>query len=77
MRLREPYRGYIVEADPVRRGRRWAARVVFEMREHGAAHFQEVPDDPFVLYETKELAGQKSLQFGKAILDTRPAHEPS
>ena len=45
MRLTKSYRGYIVEADPVRRGRRWAARVVFETREHGAAHFQEVPDD--------------------------------
>lgn len=74
---RESYRGYIVEADPIRRGKRWAARVVFEMREHGAAHFQQVSDDPFVLYETKELAAEKSLQFGKAILDTRPAHEPS
>jgi hypothetical protein len=39
-------------------------------------HFQEAPDDPFVLHDTKELAGQRSLQFGKAI-DTRPAHEPS
>jgi len=77
MRLREAYRGYIVEAAPVRRGGRWAARVVFEMSEHGALHFQEVPDDPFVLYETEELAGRKSLEFGKAILDTRPAHEPS
>ena len=37
MRLTESYGGYIVEADPVRRGRRWAARVVFETREHGAA----------------------------------------
>jgi hypothetical protein len=77
MRLREPYRGYIVEADPMRRRGRWAARVVFEMREHGGSHFQEVPDDPFVLYDTKELAGRRSIQFGKAILDTRPAHEPS
>ena len=74
---RESYRGYIVEANPMRRGKRWAARVVFEMREHGAAHFQQVSDDPFVLYETKELAAQRSLEFGKAILDTRPSHEPS
>jgi hypothetical protein len=75
MRLREPYRGYIVEADPVRRGGRWAARVVFEMQEHGGLHFQEVHDDPFVLYETKEQAAQRSLQLGKTILDTRPPHD--
>jgi hypothetical protein len=64
-------------ADPVRRGGRWAARAVFEMREHGAVHFQQVADDPFVLYETRDLAERRSLEFGKALLDTRPAHEPS
>ena len=64
-----------MRADPVRRGRRWAARVVFEIHEHGAVSYQEVPGDPFQTYETRELADRASMTMGKAILDTRPPHQ--
>jgi hypothetical protein len=76
MGTKERYRGYVVEADPVRRHGRWAARAVFEIHEHGGVNFQEVCGDPFETYETREQASRASLAMGKAILDTRPPHEP-
>jgi len=77
MGTKEHYRGFIVAGDPVRRRGRWAARAVFEIHEHGAIHFQEVCGDPFDTHETREQADRASLVMGKAILDTRPAHEPA
>jgi hypothetical protein len=77
MGTKERYRGYVVEADPVRRRGRWAARAVFEIHEHGGVNFQEVPGDPFETYETREQASQASMTLGKAILDTRPPHQPA
>ena len=76
MGTKERYRGYVVEADPVRRRGRWAARAVFEIHEHGGVNFQEVRGDPFETYETREQASQASMRMGKAILDTRPPHGP-
>ena len=43
MGTKERYRGYVVEADPVRRRGRWAARAVFEIHEHGG---RELPGSP-------------------------------
>ncbi len=31
MARREPYKGYVLRADPVRRGARWVAQVVIEL----------------------------------------------
>ena len=76
MGTKESYRGFVVEADPVRRGARWAPRAVFEIHEHGAVSFQEVRGNPFETYDTREQADRASLAMGKAILDTRPPHGP-
>ena len=72
MSPREPYKGYVIQADPVRRGRRWAARVVIELHEDSSVHYQEVPDDPYVTYEDRAEAERASLRLGRAILDSRP-----
>ena len=34
MSLREPYKGYVLQANPVRRAGRWTARVLIELH-HG------------------------------------------
>ena len=76
MGTKERYRGYVVEGAPVRRRGGWATRAVLEIHEHGAVHFQEVCGDPFQTHETREQADRASVAMGKAILDTRPPHEP-
>jgi hypothetical protein len=63
--------GFVVEADPVPRGSRWAARAVIEVRGHVGVNYQEVGDDPFVTYATREEAARASLAFGKAIVDSQ------
>ena len=72
MGVRQPYKGYVLEADPARRCGGIIARVVIELHTHGAVHFQEVFDDPFVRYGTWGEAEQASLQFGKTLIDSRP-----
>jgi hypothetical protein len=73
MALRESYKGYVLQADPVRRGNRWAAGVVIELHEGDSVHYQPVSADPSVTYESKEQAERASVQFGKELLDSRLA----
>jgi len=68
---REPYKGYILEAAPRKRGDRWTAAVIIERHDDDAAHFQEVGDDPSKTYLSRPDAERASLQFGKAMLDSR------
>jgi hypothetical protein len=72
MTLREPYKGYVLQADPARRARRWTARVIIELRKDHSVSYQSVSADPFVTYATREEAERASLQFGKALLDSWP-----
>ena len=72
MRLRESYKGYVLEAAPVRRFGGITARVVIELNAHGGRHFQEVSGDPQVQYGTWGEAEEASLQFGKTLIDSRP-----
>jgi len=72
---REPYRGYVLEADPVCRAGSWRARVVIELHRHNGVHFQEVEADPDQRYGAREEAERASLAFGRAILDSRPTAE--
>ena len=72
MALREPYKGYVLHADPVRRGGRWTARVLIELHHGRSVHYQPVSADPFTTYPTRKEAEQGSIQFGKALLDSRP-----
>jgi hypothetical protein len=76
MRKKQSYRGYVIDPDPVRRRDGWSARAVFEIHERHSVNFQEVFGDPFVTYPTRKEAEEASLQMGKAVLDTRPEHEP-
>src|SRR6266852_2358323 len=39
MALREPYKGYVLQADPVRRAGRWTARVLIELH-HGRSKLE-------------------------------------
>ena len=71
MGKREAYKGYIIQSDPIARGRRWSTRVVIELHQLGSVHYQEVADDPFRTYGTKEEADRASMAFGKALLDSR------
>jgi hypothetical protein len=73
MGLREPYQGYVLQAEPVRQGKRWAAGVVIELHEEGSIHYQPVAADPGVIYESKEEAERASIHFGKQLLDSRLA----
>lgn len=75
MATREPYKGYVLQADPVRRaGGEWVARVLIE-RHHGrSVHYQPVSADPGTTYATREEAERASIQFGRALLDSRPSH---
>jgi hypothetical protein len=73
MALREAYKGYVLQADPARRGRRWAARIVIELHERAAVHYQPVSADPAVTYGTREEAERASIQFGRELLDSRPS----
>ncbi len=76
MAPRQPYKGYVLRADPVRgKGARWAARVVIELHHGCSVHYQPVSADPLVTYPTKAEAERASLQFGKALLDSRPSRE--
>ena len=72
MALREPYKGYVLHADPVRRGGRWTARVLIELHHGRSVHYQPVSADPCTTYPTRKEAEQGSIQFGKALLDSRP-----
>jgi hypothetical protein len=67
----QAYKGYIIQSDPIPRGGRWSARVVIELHQLGSVHYQEVADDPFRTYETREEADRASMAFGKALLDSR------
>jgi hypothetical protein len=73
MNLREPYKGYVLSADPARCRGAFTARVVIELHERGAVHYQEVSADPFVRYGTRKEAERASLEFGKALIDSRPS----
>ncbi len=73
MALREPYHEYVLVANPLRHRGRWIARIIIELHEHGAVHFQRVCDDPFVTYPSREEAERASIEFGKTILDSRRA----
>ncbi|HEV8438502.1 MAG TPA: hypothetical protein VGT40_10440 [Methylomirabilota bacterium] len=73
MALREPYKGYVLQADPVRCADRWRARVTIELHEGASVHRQLVSDDPFKTYPTRHEAEQVSLSFGRALLDSRPS----
>ena len=70
---REAYRGFVVQADPVEREGRWAPRAIIETHEERGVSYQEVADDPFVTYETREEAEALSLAFGKAVIDSQLA----
>jgi len=74
MVLREPYKGYVLQAYPVRRAGRWTARVLIELHQGRSVHYQPVPADPFTTYLTRKEAEQASIQFGKALLDSRPSN---
>ena len=71
MSKREAYKGYIIQSDPIPFGARGTVRVVIELHQFGSVHYQEVADDPFRAYETREEADRASMAFGKALLDTR------
>jgi hypothetical protein len=71
MAIREPYKGYVLQADPVRRGGRWAARIVIELHQGAAVHYQPVSADPSVTYATRQEAERASIQFGKELVDSR------
>ena len=74
MALREPYRGYVLQADPVRHpGGRWAARVLIELHHGCSVHYQSVSAEPEKTYPTKEEAEHASIAFGKLLLDSRPS----
>ena len=74
MAVREPYKGYVLQADPVRRaGGRWVARVVIERHHGDSVHYQQVSAEPEKTYPTKEEAERASVVFGKALLDSRPS----
>ena len=74
MGLREPYKEYILQADPVRGpGGGWVARVVIELHRGWSVHYQPVSADPYTTYPTKEEAQRVSLRFGKALLDSWPS----
>lgn len=73
MALREPYKGYVLQADPVRRAGRWTARVLIELHHGRSVHYQPVSADPFTTYPTRKEAEWASIQFGKALLDSRPS----
>ncbi len=76
MAPRQSYRGYVLRADPVRaKGGRWVARVVIELHHGWSVHYQPVSADPFTTYSTKAEAERASLEFGKALLDSRPPRE--
>lgn len=72
MPLREPYKGYVLRADPVKRaGGGWIARVLIE-RSHGrSVHYQPVSADPDKVYATHQEAERASIEFGKALVDSR------
>jgi hypothetical protein len=72
MNLREPYKGYVVEACPLERDGRWVAAVTIEMHEGHRVHFQAVSDDPSATHGSREEAERASLEFGKELLDSRP-----
>ena len=69
---RESYKGYVLDAEPRKRGGDWIARVVIEIHEGHAVHFQSVSDDPSKKYRTREEAERASLQLGRGIIDSRP-----
>jgi hypothetical protein len=71
MMKRQAYKGYIIQSDPIPCGGRWSARVVIELHQLGSVHYQEVADDPFRTYETRDEADRASMAFGKALLDSR------
>jgi hypothetical protein len=71
MAFREAYKGYVLQADPVRRGGRWVAGIIIELHQGAAVHYQPVSADPAVTYVTREEAEQASIQFGKVLLDLR------
>ena len=83
MKLRAPYKGYVLEADPVPADSvstadarpaagRWTARVVIELHEGDDVHFQEVLGDPTVTYGSDDEAARASLELGRQLLDSRP-----
>jgi hypothetical protein len=67
----EAYKGYIIQSDPIPFGARWTVRVVIELHQFDSVHYQEVADDPFRTYETREEANRASMAFGKVLLDSR------
>lgn len=69
----EPYKGYVLQADSFQRDGRWVPRVVIELHHDDSVHYQPVSADPFVTYRTKAEADRVALQFGKALLDSRPS----
>jgi hypothetical protein len=71
MAFREAYKGYVLQADPVRRGGRWVAGIIIELHQGTAVHYQPVSADPAVTYVTREEAERASIQFGKVLLDSR------
>jgi hypothetical protein len=71
MALREAYKGYVLQADPVRRSGRWLARIIIELHQGATVHYQPVSADPAVTYVTREEAERASIQFGKVLLDSR------
>ena len=73
MTLREPYTGYVLQADPVRRAGRGTARVLIQLHHGRSVQYQPVPADPFTTYPTRKEAERASIQFGKALLDSRPS----
>jgi hypothetical protein len=46
MAQREPYKGYVLTADPIRRAGQWSARVVLERHGGHGVNYQPVADDP-------------------------------
>ncbi len=74
MKVREPYKGYVLEADPVADASsdRWTAKVVIELHEGDDVHFQEVPGDLSVTFASEEEAARASLELGRKVLDSRP-----
>ena len=71
MARRVPHNGYLLCAAPYQRRGKWVAKVIIERHDHGSVHFQPVADSPDKLYPTREEAEEASIQFGKAVLDSR------
>ena len=74
MALREPYKGYVLQAYPVRRAGRWTARVLIELHQAARSTISRFSRSVYDLSDQEKEAEQASIQFGKALLDSRPSN---